>query len=185
VRLETERLILRPQRLDDLPFFVELYGDAEVMRYIGGGEPLTEPAIREDIVRNMRRFELDGRGLLVVESRGDGTPLGEVDLLPWDPDVWRPGIATELGDRAEIEIGWTFLRRGWGNGYATEAARALRDFAFASFGLERLISLIHEENPASIRVAEKLGERYERDVVTHRGVRARLYSLTRETTAAR
>ena len=182
MKLETERLTLRPQRLDDLPFFVELYGDADVMRYIRSGEPMAAEAVRDDVVRNIRRFELDGRGLLVVELREAATLIGEVDLLPWDPEERRPGTVTELGDRAEIELGWTFLPGYWGRGYATEAACALRDFAFAELAHERLISLIEPGNAASIRVAEKIGARYERHIVTRRGKTTRLYSLTRGTT---
>ena len=90
-------------------------------------------------------------------------------FLRWDPETW------EIGG-SETELGWGLAREHWGRGYATEAARALRDWAFGERGLTRLISLIQPEQPPSIRVAEKLGERHERDVEV-RGLPTRLYSI--------
>jgi RimJ/RimL family protein N-acetyltransferase len=63
-----------------------------------------------------------------------------------------------------MEIGWVIASAYWNQGYATEAAAACRDNAFGALGRDRVISLIAAENVASIRVAEKIGERYERDV---------------------
>jgi RimJ/RimL family protein N-acetyltransferase len=92
-------------------------------------------------------------------------------LPPWDPETWQvPGDETELG--------WLLAREHWNHGYATEAALALRDWALDERGLTRLISLINPANLRSIRVAERLGERYERDVEV-RGKAIRLYSLER------
>jgi RimJ/RimL family protein N-acetyltransferase len=70
----------------------------------------------------------------------------------------------QLEGELELEIGWTTAREFWGNGYATEAALACRDHAFAELGRDHVISLIAPENVASIRVAEKIGESYERNV---------------------
>jgi len=77
---------------------------------------------------------------------------------------------------AEVELAWMLAREHWGRGFATESALALRDWAVAERGLTRLISLIRPENVRSIRVAEKIGERYERDVVMG-GLPAKLYAL--------
>jgi len=107
----------------------------------------------------------------------DGGFLGEVGLLPWDPASWAPGICAEIGPRAQIEIGWTFAREHWGRGYASESASTVRDWALEKLGLSRLISLIQPEKSASIRVAEKIGETFERDIVTTRRT-VRLYSMS-------
>ena len=109
--------------------------------------------------------------LFSLERREDGRVLGRAGFLRWDPGTWQVG-----GD--EVELGWLLAREHWGRGYATEAALTLRDWAFDEQGLTRLISLIQHENVRSIRVAERVGERYERDVEV-RGKPTRLYSLER------
>jgi RimJ/RimL family protein N-acetyltransferase len=86
----------------------------------------------------------------------------------WQPEGW-PGL----------EVGWVLGRRWWGHGFATEAARAALDHAFCSLDARRVISLIHPENGRSIRVAERLGERYERRVELSRTVH-HLYGIERE-----
>jgi len=106
-----------------------------------------------------------------LERREDGRVVGRAGFLRWDPETWEVG-------GTETELGWLLAREHWGQGYATEAALALRDWAFEERGLTRLISLIQHENLRSIRVAERLGERYERDVEV-RGKPSRLYSLER------
>jgi hypothetical protein len=90
------------------------------------------------------------------------------------------GARSAIGPTAEIEIGWILARRHWRQGYATEAALALRDWAFRELGIPRLISLIHPLNHASVRVAEKIGERYEQQVTTGAGNPALLYAAEAE-----
>jgi RimJ/RimL family protein N-acetyltransferase len=175
VQLETTRLTLRPPTDDDLEALAAIFADPEVMRYIGAGAPWSRARTIEGLARWQAFWAADGFGMFVVSRREDGRVLGDVGLLAWDPRVWRPGSRTAIGEHAEIEIGWRFGRDAWGNGYATEAALAVRDWARDEFGLERLISLIHPENHASIRVAEKLGARHERDV-TISGRTARVYA---------
>ena len=109
--------------------------------------------------------------MFVVERAEDARVLGRAGFLRWDPQTW------EIGG-PETELGWGLAREHWGSGYATEAALALRDWALGERGLTRLISLIQHGNVRSFRVAEKLGERYERDVEV-RGKPSRLYSLER------
>jgi hypothetical protein len=65
----------------------------------------------------------------------------------------------------ENEIGYRLARPSWGRGYATEAARAVRDYSFGVLGLLRLIAMIDPQNVASLRVAEKLGMHYENDMM--------------------
>ena len=71
----------------------------------------------------------------------------------------------EINGQAEVEIGYRLARASWGCGYATETALAVRDYAFNSLGQKRLIALIDPQNAASIRVAEKLGMVYEREIM--------------------
>jgi RimJ/RimL family protein N-acetyltransferase len=97
--------------------------------------------------------------------------LGRTGFLVWDPQRWVHGLREELDELEvplETEIGWTLARRHWGHGYATEAARAARDWALAELQPppRRLIALIHAENVRSQRISQKLGQHYERDVLT-------------------
>jgi [ribosomal protein S5]-alanine N-acetyltransferase len=173
--LRSERLLLRPPHERDLDDLRNLYGDAEVMRHIGDGEPWSSERTAAVLERRMRQWREDRFGMFVVEPL-DGGFLGEVGLLPWDAASWTPGVRAEIGPSAEIEIGWALAPAHWGRGYAAEAASSVRDWALEELALSRLISLIQPANIASIRVAEKIGETYERDI-TVSGHPVRLYTL--------
>jgi RimJ/RimL family protein N-acetyltransferase len=157
VQLETERLALRPLSLDDLDNLARFLSDPETMRYIGGGDTRTRGQARITLERMIESFRARGYGQLGVERKEDGAFLGRCGLLVWDPATWT--ITEQVDGLVEIEIGYLLGRDHWGNGYATEAAMAVRDWALAELGLERLIALIYPSNVRSIRVAEKLGMR--------------------------
>lgn len=175
MNLETARLRLRPVRAADLDTFMEIFGDPEVMRFVAWGRPYARDEVAAMIERIERRFAADGFGQLAVELRETNDVIGRVGLLPHDPSTWQSGSLAELGERAEIELGWTLARRVWGRGYATEAAAAVRDVV----PFERLVSIIQHGNHASVRVAKKLGATFERDIVTAFGKQAALYALRR------
>jgi len=167
--IETERLLLRKPRPEDAPDLAVAYADAEVVRFIGDGRTATLAEVEEGIAQWLERWSSWGMSLCSLERREDGRVLGRAGFLRWDPDRW------EIGGN-ETEVGWLLAREHWGYGYATEAAFALRNWAFAERGLTRLISLIRHENVQSVRVAERIGERYERDVVA-RGQLTQLYAV--------
>ena len=169
MRLETERLLLRPLTLDDLDSFARFVADPETMRFIGDGSTTDLDGMRAAIEKWLARWEANGIGFFVIER--DGLVVGRAGFLVWDPETWT--IST-LDEGSEVELGWMLIRDHWGHGYAAEAALALRDWT----DRRRLISLIQHGNERSVRVAEKLGERYERDVEV-RGVPTRLFSLER------
>jgi len=169
--IETERLVLRMPRAEDAPGLLEAFADPEAMRYIGDGSTADLAGAEEAVDRWLARWDAWGIGMFVVERAEDARVLGRAGFLRWDPQTW------EIGG-PETELGWGLAREHWGSGYATEAALALRDWALGERGLTRLISLIQHGNVRSFRVAEKLGERYERDVEV-RGKPTRLYSLER------
>jgi RimJ/RimL family protein N-acetyltransferase len=163
--LETERLLLRHFRSSDLDAFAAMSADPEVMRYLGEGKPLT----REDAWRSMAmiagHWMLRGYGIWAVEEKATGALVGRVGL--YYPEGW-PGQ----------EVGWALAREHWGKGYAVEAARASLQHAFQTLEWPRAISLIGPDNYRSIRVAERLGERFERSVEV-RGRPALLYAVER------
>lgn len=175
MRLETERLVLRPLAPDDIDALEPFYADPEVMRYIGTGETASRDGAAESIARMIQRFEADGFGQLAVVRREDGAVIGRCGLLVWDRS-WNPTSRAEATGDTELEVGYKLGRPYWGHGYATEAAAAVRDHAQSDLGAERLIALIRPGNVASKRVAEKIGMRYERDVELMKAT-ARLYAL--------
>ena len=174
MQLDTERLTLRPLTLDDLDDLARFLSDSETMRYIGGGGTRTPDQARDTLRRMIESFQARGYGQLGVERKEDGAFLGRCGLLVWDIAPWT--IADEADEPVEIEVGYLLGREHWGNGYATEAALAVRDWALGELGLERLIALIYPDNVRSIRVAEKLGMEPE-DEIEIFGNRVTRYSL--------
>ena len=151
---ETERLRLRHFRTADAEAMVRVLGDADVMRF---GSGVRSPGdVRRWIVREVTdRYPAWGFGKWAVVERASDEVIGYCGLAAFN-DRCLPG---------ETEIGYRLAKSHWGNGYATEATRAVRDYAFAILELPRLIAVIDPENTASLRVAEKLGMSYVRDVM--------------------
>jgi RimJ/RimL family protein N-acetyltransferase len=167
--ITTDRLLLRKPRREDASDLAVAYADPEVVRFMGDGSTATLTEVERGIASWLERWETWGMSLFALERREDGRIVGRAGFLRWDPETW------EIGG-TETELGWLLAREHWGHGYATEAALALRDWAFQDRGLTRLISLIQHDNLRSTRVAERIGERYERDVEV-RGKLSRLYTL--------
>jgi RimJ/RimL family protein N-acetyltransferase len=163
--IETDRLILRKPKLGDAKALQQAYGDPEVMEFIGDGQTKTLEETREAIKRQTTRWKADGFGAFTIERKEDGKVLGRTGFLVWNSETWHTGTLQEFGDDiGVVELGWLLAKEHWGQGYATEAAAAARDYAFITLKLPRLISLIMKGNDRSIKVAERIGERYVRDV---------------------
>ncbi len=145
--LETERLILRQFREEDLDAYVEMVGDPEVMQYLGSGAMNRAEAWR-NMAMILGHWRLRGFGMWAVEEKSGGAMIGRVGC--WRPEGW-PGL----------EVGWALRRSSWGRGFASEAARASLAAAFDLLGERHVISMIHGQNAASIRVAQRLGMRLE------------------------
>ncbi len=141
--MSTARLLLRPFTLADAPAAHAIYSDPEVMRYVGNG-PVTSLAATERMLRDyVAHQERRGFSFWAVVERSSGALIGDA------------GLYSERED--EVELGYTLARSAWGHGYATEAARAWLDAAFAVHGLARVVALAEPANPASGRVLEKVG----------------------------
>jgi RimJ/RimL family protein N-acetyltransferase len=143
-----------------------MYADPEVMRFLDQGVPLDRAAAFRSMALHLGHWQLRGYGQWALEDRGTGRFVGRAGL--WQPDGW-PGL----------EVGWVLCRDEWGRGYATEAASAAIDYAFDVLHAREIISLIRPENTGSIRVAERLGETYQRDVELL-GEVARVYGKPRD-----
>ena len=155
-QIETERLLLREPRLDDVEALLDLVGDGEAMRPIGSEPGGAEVAI-EHLERWLRRWETNGMGPFLVIAKDDECVIGRVGPLVWNKRTWESSTLAEAGDDAVVELGWMIASARWGSGYAPEAARAVRQWVYDARGVERLISLIDPANTKSVRVAEKLG----------------------------
>ena len=159
IELESERLLLRQWRPSDFAGVAEIFTDAQTARYIGG------VCTRDEAWRRMAtvvgHWVLRGFGLWALEEKTSGQFVGASGL--WYPEGW-----------PEPEIGWWLLRAGQGKGYATEAARRARLYAYKNLNLNTLISIIHPDNTPSQRVAKRLGARFEKTIEL-RGVQACVY----------
>jgi len=141
---DTPRLILREFSPDDADSLGSVLSDPETMRFYPA--PLDRTGVDEWIARNRRRYAKDGHGLWAMVLKTNGELIGDC------------GLTVQTVDSAdEIEIGYHVCRDYWGQGLATEAARACRDYGFARLPVDHLISLIRPENLPSRRVAEKNG----------------------------
>jgi len=141
--LLTERLRLRRWRPADAAPIAAINRDPEVARF------LNNPAAQEGFYeRALDHWSTHGFGWWAVERLGDARFIGFVGVA-------YPTFLPEVADTPEL--GWRLASAAWGRGYATEAAIAARDDAFARLGLPSLISIIHPENARSQRVARKLG----------------------------
>ena len=161
--IKTDRLVLRPFKEEDLDAYCLMTTDSEVMNFLGG------TLNREDTWRQMAMYighwHLRGYGLWAVEEKASGDFIGRLGLL--NPEGW-PGL----------EVGWAIARSRWGKGFATEGAKAALDYAFSVVGAEHVISIIEPHNQRSIKVAERIGERFERSMV-FRGREVSIYGITK------
>jgi RimJ/RimL family protein N-acetyltransferase len=169
LELATLRLRLRPFEAGDAGLLVELDRDPEVMRWINGGRAVPEEeVVKASVPRVMAQTDaLRGVGFWTARDGASDERLGWFHIKP--PRV-PPGMTAAEWKLApgEQEIGWRLVRRVWGRGLATEGARALIGFAFASLGASRVIACAMSGNTASRRVMEKVGMRYDGEFVEDR-----------------
>lgn len=142
--LTTQRLILREMGSTDLDDLAALLGDEQVMRYYP--RPKTRSEAQGWIDWNQRLYREHGFGLWAVTLRSTGDFVGDCGLT-----------VQRVDDAEEIEVGYHVRASLQGNGYATEAARAARDFARDQVGAHRLIAIINPANQPSQGVARKIG----------------------------
>lgn len=143
LHLETKRLILRPMEADDFDDLLLIFTDPNVMASFGG-ELFTREQMQRWLQRNLAHQEKFGYGLFSVIHQESNNLIGDCGL-------------EQIEDQGTAELGYDFRSDFWNRGFATEAATAVRDYAFEVLELPRLISLIRVGNLSSSRVAEKVG----------------------------
>jgi RimJ/RimL family protein N-acetyltransferase len=144
--LRTERLLLRQWRHADLEPFAELNADAETMRFFVSPQPREESDAFAE--RSRKQIEAEGWGLWAVEVVGGASFIGFVGLA-------RPSFEADF--TPAVEVGWRLAREHWGQGYATEAARATVAYGFEELALNEIVSFTSPLNEPSRRVMERLG----------------------------
>lgn len=151
LELETPRLRLREMTPLDAAALLAVWGDARAMRWYP--RALTREEVDVWIKKQMERYP-SGTGLLAMVLKDTGEVIGDCGPVWQEPD-----------GPPEVEIGYHVRRDCWNQGFATEAARAVRKYAFAELGCDHAISLIRPENLQSRRVAEKNGLTLHRMVI--------------------
>lgn len=152
--LETRRLTLRRFTMEDFDVLAELMSDAQFMRFSRG--VLTREQTAAFLERILDGYREDAPSQFGVIIRTENKLIGYCGFFRQTVD-----------DVEEIEIGYRLDSKYWGRGLATEAARAVRDHAFNDLKLDHVISLIHPDNIASRRVAEKNGMIPEKETLFH------------------
>jgi ribosomal-protein-alanine N-acetyltransferase len=164
--IATQRLVLRPFQSEDLDLFADFFLNEGFIQFSSG--PFSRERVAE-FVNKVIGWDRDGLpSQFVVTVRDSGTPIGYCGFFHQQVD----GIA-------EIEIGYRLHPDFWNKGFATEAARAVRDIGFSDWKLHRVISLIHAENLASRRVAEKNGMILEKET-TFKNFPTQVFAISRE-----
>lgn len=164
--LETSRLILRPFQDEDLGQLAELMANRDFMRFSLG--PYTREQTQSVLQKFLSWNEAELPSQFAVIFRRNNQLIGYCGFLHW-----------HLDGADEVEIGYRLHPDYWNRGLATEAARAVREHAFRDLTLPKVISLIHPDNIASRRVAEKNGMKIERETV-FRGFPTQVFAITRE-----
>jgi RimJ/RimL family protein N-acetyltransferase len=164
--LETPRLLLRPPQAADAAPLLEIHQDPAVVKYVlFGAQPTGLTGAWRSVAMMVGHWQLRGYGQWTVVERATGQVVGRVGL--WYPEGW-PGV----------ELGWIIRRERWGQGLATEAARAALDWTWQHVAADHIISIIQPDNHRSIRVAEKIGETPEGTEMVN-GVESVVYGIRR------
>jgi len=167
--LETERLRLRAFCASDLDGYAALNADPEVMLHLGG--TWERGRSWRHMAYLLGHWQLRGAGTWAVEHKETGVFVGAIGFF--EPEGW-PGF----------ELAGRLMRHWWGRGCASEAARAALDHAFTVWKKDRVISLVHPENRASVRLVERIGERLLKPI-EHIGKEMLCYGIDRDGWTAR
>jgi len=161
--IETERLLLRKFRPDDLDELAKLFSDPDVMRYVGNGQPIDRDESERALKSIIRHWESQGFGRWAVVNKQTREFTGF-------------GGLRSLFDTPEVV--YHFSKANWGKGLATELARATLRFGFEDRGLDRIVAVAKPENSASIHVMQKLGMRFEMKTIYY-NIEVVQYEITR------
>ena len=171
--LETERLLLRPLRMSDAAAIFAYASDPEVSRNVRFRTHRKIAESRAFLRFVMKRYRSGAEPVWGIELKADRRVIGSIGMVDWRRNHRR------------AEMGYALHRDSWDRGIATEAARAVVAFGFVKMDLNRIEAGCYPQNPASARVLEKCGFKFEGMLRQHEYIKgkfrdARLYSLLRE-----
>ena len=166
--LETKRLILRHQVIEDLDDLWALYCDPDITKYIPDA-PCSREEAQEELEWHMNGHPKHPElGLWATIHKESGNFIGRCGLLPW-----------EIDGLNEVEVAYTIEKKYWGQGLGSEAAQAILQYGFEKLNIPRLVCLIDAENIASKKVALKIGMTFEKETRDELGT-FMIYSKKRE-----
>jgi len=144
---ESVRLNFRKVTIADIPRWAEFFVNNDGLKFVGINSVESKEKMAEGWIEgSLKRYENNEFGFLAVELKGSEEFIGLGGILIW-----------ELNGRKEHEIAFSLIPRYWGNGYATEIAQTIKNYGFHNIDTDRLISIIHVDNIASVKVAQKNG----------------------------
>lgn len=164
--IETERLIIRPFTLNDLPRLLALRSDEDVIRYIGGRRMQNPESITKRLRFYIDCYEEYGYAMCAMIWKETGEMIGWCGLQP-------------LEDTKETEVGYGMIKEFWGRGIGYEAARAWLEFGFRQTNAQRIVAVAAPENTGSWRIMEKCGMKYEK-TDEHYGMQCVFYSISKD-----
>ena len=165
--IETSRLTLRYITIRDAKSLIPILGDPEVMRYSVIGVH-NRPLIRQFIEQRLLSYLERGFGLYAVINKEDDELLGYCGFF-----------VQSIEEQKEVEIGYRLAKKYWGQGYTTEAAKAVLKYGREKYNFQRFVCLIDPGNTRSINVAKKLGMEFEKKIIYH-GLNVEMYSINCE-----
>lgn len=151
VVIETERLLLRTFTIEDADLIYKLNLDPDVIRYTG--DPIRDSAHAREVLEKtiLPQYALYNHGRWAVHTKP------ALEFIGWCGLKTRPETRLTVGQGNEIDLGYRFLKKAWGNGYATEAAAACIRYGFEKLHLQRIVGRAMPQNTASLKVLEKCG----------------------------
>jgi RimJ/RimL family protein N-acetyltransferase len=162
--LETERLLLRNQQPEDADVIAKMFGDAEVMRFIGDGKTYPRSAAEQSIKKWNDYERTHGFTSWAVIRKEDNAFIGKCGF-------------NYLPDNSDIELSYMLDEPYWGRGYATEIAKAVLEHGMNKLNMKRVVALVYPQNSPSIRVIEKTGMKYEKEC-EYFGVKLLMYAIS-------
>ena len=168
VVIETNRLLLRTFTSDDAQLIYELNADADVIKYTQ--DPVKDIDHAKQILEQViiPQYVLYNHGRWAVHTKND------LEFIGWCGLKFVPRITNKY--RHEIDLGYRFIKKSWGKGYATEAAHACIKYGFDKLKLERIVGRAMPENIGSLKVLEKCGMTFIEEGIVD-GHQARTYEI--------
>ena len=163
--LETERLILRHQVIEDLDALWALYCNPNITKYIPDA-PRSRQEAKEELEWHMHGHPNNpSLGLWATIHKESGKFIGRCGLLPWT-----------IEGQYDVEVAYTIAEEYWGQGLGSEAAQAILNYGFEKLNLSLLICMIDPDNIASQNVAKKIGMTFEKEAHDELGMFS-IYSI--------